>query len=366
MASLPRLMEVTKLPGVGIGVVHGDRLVWQHFAGVADKLTSRPINPETLFPAASLGKPVFAYAALQLVDEGKLELDRPLKDYLTADAPAGEREARVTARHVLSHSSGLPNWRQRPDEAYTSSFEPGTGFRYSGEGFYLLQRCVENITAVGTEQFMQDRMTSLGMRSSTYLWRADASTRLAHGHNFFWTNPNDSDYRWWGYPAQLFELIERSGKPLAAWHHEQILEASQELGRTPLTPENLLPNVASGLITTVSDYAAFLARLMAPRGDAFDLRPATRAEMMRSQSRVNSVQAWGLGVGLETVPAGSNETYLWQWGDNRGLWKNFALVHPSSRSAILVFSNGTFGMRVAERIVRAVSGQDHAAFLWVG
>lgn len=227
---------------------------------MADNLTGRAVSADTLFPAASLGKLAFAYAALQLVDEGKLDLDRPLKDYLTDDAPAGEREARITARHVLSHSSGLPNWRQRPDEPYTSGFEPGTGFRYSGEGFYLLQRCVEKITGVGAEEFMQHRMANLGMRSWTYLWRADASSRLAHGYTFFWTNPNDSDYRWWTYPAQLFEMIERSGQPLAAWHHEQVLEASRELGRTALAPEALLPNVASGLLTTVSDYAAFLAR----------------------------------------------------------------------------------------------------------
>jgi CubicO group peptidase (beta-lactamase class C family) len=366
MASLPRLMEVAKLPGVGVAVVQGDRLVWQHYAGVVDNLTMSRVGPETLFPAASLGKPLFAYAVLQLVGEGALDLDRPLRDYLTGDAPSGEREARVTARHVLGHSSGFPNWRQRPDEPYTSSFEPGTGFRYSGEGFYLLQRCVETLTGVGTEQFMQDRMTAIGMRSSTYLWRADASARLAHGHSAFWTDPGDSDYRRWEYPAQLFGAIERSGRPLATWRHEQVLEATRALGRTSLTPEYLRPNVASSLLTTVSDFAGFVVRLMAPRGDGFDLRPPVREEMLRPQSRVNSVQAWGLGVGLEWVPAGSSEEYLWQWGDNAGIWKNFVLAHPSSRSAIVVFSNGTYGMRVAERIVRNASGQDHPAFLWVG
>ncbi|HEY6375054.1 MAG TPA: serine hydrolase domain-containing protein [Edaphobacter sp.] len=185
MATLPRLMELAQLPGVGIGVVQGDQLIWQHYAGVANAATKAPITVDSLFPAASMGKPVFAYAVLQLVDEGKLDLDRPLKLYLQDNTLSGSYGERVTARHVLSHSSGLPNWRDGRDQplTLTPSFEPGTRFRYSGEGFYCLQRCVEKITGVGFEQWIQDRMMKpLGMRSSTYLWRGDGADRLVAGH----------------------------------------------------------------------------------------------------------------------------------------------------------------------------------------
>jgi hypothetical protein len=57
-------------------------------------------------------------------------------------------------------------------------------------------------------------------------------------------------------------------------------------------------------------------------------------------------------------------TYLWRWGSIAGRWLSFALVHPESRSAIVVFTNGSNGLRVAERIVRAASGHGQAAFLW--
>jgi CubicO group peptidase (beta-lactamase class C family) len=149
MVSLPRLMELAQLPGLGMGVIHGDRLVWQHYAGVANAMTKAPIAAGSIFPAASMGKQIFAYAVLQLVDEHHLDLDRPLKRYLSEDAPTGERGERITARHILSHSSGLPNWRSEGDQPLIPAFEPGTKFRYSGEGFYYLQRCVEKITGMG-------------------------------------------------------------------------------------------------------------------------------------------------------------------------------------------------------------------------
>ncbi len=163
---------------------------------------------------------------------------------------------------------------------------------------------------------------------------------------------------------QLFALIEKSGKPLGAWRHEQIVEAmaqSMVPAHTPV-PNEIVPNVAFSLLTTVADYSAFLARLVSPRNEAFDLQAATRIESMKPQSRINSVLAWGLGWGIEQDAA---REYLWQWGDNGG-WKAFALAHPESRSGIVVFTNGSNGLKVAERIVRAASGLEHAAFLWAG
>ncbi|MEO7412587.1 MAG: serine hydrolase domain-containing protein [Opitutaceae bacterium] len=365
MARLPRLMEIASLPGLGIGLVQDGRLAWEHYAGVADTGTNARVSATTLFPAASLGKPVFASAVLQLGDEGRIDLDRPLFDYLPEERPAGDRERRITTRHVLSHSSGFSNWRQDAAEPFASRFEPGTKFRYSGEGYYLLQRCVERITKTGTEAFMQERMGRWGMKTSTYLWRADAMERLAQGHSFFRDNePPSRSY--WDFNARVFELMQKSGKPAADWRHEQTLDAAKQM-RRDLTAQSMRPNVASGLFTTVQDYAAFLGRLARPPGDAADLRPATYAEMLNGRIRVNSMQRWGLGFGLESSVPEAQPEYLWQWGDNGGgIWKNFTLVHPASGSAIVAFSNGTYGMRVIQRIVNEATGRDLAAFVWVG
>ena len=263
MVSLPRLMELAQLPGLGMGVVHGNQLVWKHYAGVANTTTKTPIRADSLFPAASMGKQPFAYAALQLVDAGHLDLDRPLKDYLSEDAPSGELGGRITARHILSHSSGLPNWRSESDQPLVPAFEPGTKFRYSGEGFYYLQRCLEKITGIGCEQFMQERIFKpLGMNSSTYLWRADAGQRLVSGHR------GDEPFDNRAFPEELFHLIEKSGVPLAQWNHDRVVEEVTKVLSPPHkpVPNETSPNVAFSLLTTVADYSAFLARVTAPPG----------------------------------------------------------------------------------------------------
>jgi CubicO group peptidase (beta-lactamase class C family) len=72
LAKLPKLMEIAQLPGVGIGVVQGGKLAWTHYEGFANAQEKTPITAESIFPAASLSKQVFAYLALGLADEGKL------------------------------------------------------------------------------------------------------------------------------------------------------------------------------------------------------------------------------------------------------------------------------------------------------
>lgn len=358
MDSLLRLMELAQLPGLGVGIIHGDRLVWQHYQGVANAVTRAPITADSMFPAASMGKQIFAYAVLQLADRHQLDLDRPLKTYVSDDAPTGLFGERITARHILSHSSGLPNWRDEANEPLVPAFEPGTKFRYSGEGFYYLQRCVEKVTGVGCEAFMQEHLFKpLGMSSSTYLWRADAVQRLVSGHR------GDEPFDNRAFPVQLFQLIEKSGVPLQQWNHDRIVEEMAKVLSPPHrpVPNETSPNVAFGLLTTVADYSRFVARITQPRGDAFDLTPESRSAMMKPYSHVNSALAWGLGWGIEEE---SEVRYLWQWGDNGG-WKNIVIVHPESRSALVVFTNGNKGMRVVERIAKATTGRDHVMFLWI-
>jgi CubicO group peptidase (beta-lactamase class C family) len=358
LETLPHLMELAELPGIGMGVVHGDRLTWQHYAGLANAETKTPVTEASIFPAASMGKQVFAWAVLQLVQEGKLDLDRPLKEYLEDGAPTGKWSELICARHVLSHSSGLPNWRSKKDQALTPGFEPGTKFRYSGEGYYYLQRCIEHITGIAAEQFLQDTvMKKAGMNSSTYLWRADAETRFVSGHD------GNEPFANHEFAKKLFTIIQSSGKPLASWHHEEIVAAmSKEPSAGSLLPTKISPNAAFSLLTTVGDYCAFVARIVGPQGEAADVNSALRAQMIKPYSHINSALSWGLGWGIEQEGAGPR--FLWQWGDNGG-WKNFVLVHPESRSGIALFSNSGNGMRVIERIVHAATDQDHAAFLWV-
>lgn len=354
LATLPHLMELAQLPGLGMGVIEEGQPSGQTYLGLANATTKVPINADSLFPAASMGKQVFAYGALLLVEQGKLDLDRPVKEYLSDGAPTGKWSDKITARHILSHSSGLPNWR--PEKDLTAAFEPGTKFGYSGEGFYFLQRCMEHITGVGAEQWLQDTvMKPIGMTSSTYLWRADGDARIVSGHRR--NDPFDNT----GFAKQLFALIEASGKPLGTWHHEEIVAAmsKDKPAGAQLMPNEISPNVAFSLLTTVSDYSRFLARVLSPTSQ--DRTSVFREGICKPISRVNSALGWGLGFGIEQE--GARPKYLWQWGDNGG-WKNLFLIHPETRSGVVVFTNGENGMRVVERVMRAATGEDQAAFLW--
>src|SRR5687767_7668220 len=97
IAALPGLMQLSGVPGLSMAVVHGGAVAWTHYSGVMDVEKNRGVTSRTLFPAASLSKPVFAYAALRLVDQGELDLDRPLKRYVPDHAPADARGDLITA-----------------------------------------------------------------------------------------------------------------------------------------------------------------------------------------------------------------------------------------------------------------------------
>jgi CubicO group peptidase (beta-lactamase class C family) len=358
VASLPHLMDLAWLPGMGIAVVCPGQPVWQHYLGVANASTKTAITAESLFPAASMGKPIFACVVLKMAQDGAIDLDRPLNEYLQVDALTGQWGDKVTARHVLTHSTGLPNWRSQDNQKLTPVFEPGSRFQYSGEGFFHLQRVVEHITGAGFESIMQERIFKpLGMSSSTYLWLPDAGGRLVAGHN----GPNPFYNR--EINVMVFEVIQASGKPLSFWTTEQIGDAlMKKTGKsTPPPPNEFVPNVAFGLLTTVVDYARFVSALVDPQNATLGLSPAMHTAMQTPVSHVNSALSWGLGIGIEQV---DGQSYLWQWGDNGG-WKNFILAHPPTRTGIVVFTNGNNGQRVNERILRAATGIEHPAFLWV-
>jgi CubicO group peptidase (beta-lactamase class C family) len=357
MTQLPYLMDVAWLPGIAIGVVQHGKTIWQHYAGFANGKTKTPITESSLFTGASCGKPIFACLVLKMAQDGAIDLDRPVNQYLLDDVLTGQWGDKVTPRHVLSHSTGLPNWRGDGSEKLTPAFEPGSRFQYSGEGFFHLQRVVEHITGKGFEALMQEKIfTPLGMTSSTFLWLADADERYVAGHNGLISMYNCET------PKMVFDLIRNSGKPATFWTYEQIAEAIKtKTGKTAPAPSNFSPNVAFSLLTTLPDYTRFLAALVDPENTALGLSPATRQAMHSPVSKVNSAISWGLGIGIEQV---QGEQYLWQWGDNGG-WKNFILVHLPSRTAFASFSNGNNGAKVNDRIVDAATGIRHPAFLWI-
>ncbi len=253
---------------MSIGLIRDGKLVWTGTFGVANSKTNAPVTGKTVFEAASLSKPVFAYGVLKLVDEGKLNLDTPLNKYLgnNYDVKNDDRINLITARRVLSHTSGFPNWRSGDRTAdLPINFTPGEKWSYSGEGMVYLGKVVEKITGKPIAEYLQESvLTPLGMTSSSYIWQ------------------------------DRYDSIK-------AWRHDLMgnLNGRIQPEKGSTQPESA--NVAASLVTNAEDYGKFLVAML----NGVGLKKETWKEMLTPQVRVNSKYpelAWGLGWGLETMP----------------------------------------------------------------
>ncbi len=183
------------LAGLAVAVVRGEEVAMRGF-GVRDVRTGEPVTPETMFHLASVSKPFVATAVMALAARGELDLDAPLTDHVPEFSLADGRAAEVTARGLLSHTSGLGDvtdyyWHepQLGDEALSDfarslsgwrlTFDPGTKSSYSNAGYELLGLLVSRVAGTTFEQAMTDLVLApAGMPRSTFL-RADVPAELA-------------------------------------------------------------------------------------------------------------------------------------------------------------------------------------------
>jgi CubicO group peptidase (beta-lactamase class C family) len=176
-------MKDGDVPGLSLAVVKDGRVLFHGAFGAKDVSTGARVGDDTIFEAASLSKPVFAYAVAKLVDARKLDLDTSVSKYLPGDYVDDPRLRLITVRHVLSHTTGFPNWR--PDgQRLKIHFAPGERFSYSGEGFVYLQKAVERSTGETLEALMKRLVFEpLRMTSSSYVWEERFEGRKATGHD---------------------------------------------------------------------------------------------------------------------------------------------------------------------------------------
>jgi len=310
----PELLTHTRAPGFALARADATGVTWTHAVGFRSADHAVAVDADTRYGAASLSKPLVAYALLRLVDEEVLELDRPLVDYAPLpDLAHDPRHRRLTARHVLAHTTGLPNWRPRGGRLEFEA-SPGERWGYSGEGFVLLAGVAEELTGLTLEELCTELVFEpLGMGSATFAFGAEL-------------------------------------EDLAPPHDEE--------GR-PVPVRGAGVNAAASLTCTVTDYARFLSALL--RGEG--LSEGLVSEMRRAQARTSAGVAWGLGLGLEDQPGGPA---LWQWGHNGG-YRAFAWLSPSRGEAFVWFCNGDGGMLVLRDLLRLATGvREHPALDHLG
>lgn len=327
---IPRLLEEGIVPGLSMALIQKGELAWHHGFGVKNSQTKEPVVANTMFEAASLSKPVFAYAVLKLVDAGKLDLDTPLNKYLPGNYDVGDdaRINQITARHVMSHTPGFPNWR-RQGGPLTIHFTPGERFSYSGEGFVYLSKVVEHIAGEKFNDFMKKMVFDpLGMTDSSYVWQDGYATQMTirHRANGDQTGQNKS----------------------------------------------LQPNAAASLRTTAQDYGRFLVAILQGTGlkketarlmltPQIKLSESGTNNIGRAPEKLSATLSWGLGWGLQTTGDGIS---FWHWGDN-GDSKAYVVVNEKQKLGVVIFANSANGLTIVPEIVSEAIGGEQPALVWL-
>jgi CubicO group peptidase (beta-lactamase class C family) len=361
--SLETLMRLSGVPGMSIAVLDRGVLAWQRQLGFADAQTGAQVGADTLFEAASTSKPVFAYAVLRLVDNGTLQLDRPLSSYLRPPyLPQDARLDRITARHVLTHSSGLPNWGvEGKPETFLPEFEPGTRYRYSGEGFFWLQLVAEKLTGQGLDALMRELVFEpAGMSRSSFVLDTDMVPDLAYGHTGGRRAPQQGLRDILGL---ITPLAKTWRKPVREWAHADWLRAAATLDPTRPTQRVRFQNAASSLFTTASDYAKFLGALMdsAPRAP-WHISAPLRREMLSPLLEVkDGTGLWrGLGWSIERC---AGTLRFGHEGNNDGRATAYVGAEAAAGRGLVVLTNDGAGFGLYQRVVRGATRCDQLSFI---
>ena len=309
---LAQLLGAFDVPGLALATLTGCEVDDEVLvAGEAMLDPDVPVTPETAFEAASLSKPVFAWLVLSLVDEGVIDLDRPIAETFDyARLPDKAAYAQITPRMILTHRTGLPNWVDGATDFFerTASIPfdapPGTAYTYSGEAFQLLQLFVERETGMTLQQLFRERLGGF-MPHSTFVQPLPKGVAPSRGYR----SASDA----------------KSGR-----------------GMTNLGDRG---GAAYSLVTTAEDYARFLSHVCKREG----MSAGTYAEMLRSQSPVPEDMApfpasYGLGWMTATLPEGT----LVGHGGNNDEYRAFAGFIRESGDGLVILTNGANGQALID------------------
>ena len=318
---LDKIVEAFKdyyqIPGVSLAVVKNGHLALKRHYGVANATTMEPVSDRTRFEIASVSKTLFAFLVHRLTEKGILDMDKPLFDYVPFESIVHDgRHRKLTARLVLSHQTGLPNWLwNRPrdwENQEKGEFigDPGDGFYYSGEAYEYLMRVVEKVTGSSVQQLMDVEVFGVfGMTQSSYTAKPDFSHEIAVGH------------------YQMLPMY---------W------EVHQE------------PWVAGSMYSTVEDLSRFAVGLLNQKG----LSSEGYKEMWEPQIAIEpwvlnyggSRQYWSLGFEVEDTPEGR----FYHHDGSNGDFESRLCINPEKNYGYILLTNNGHGEYLDRVMQRAL------------
>jgi len=342
-ATVSRAMQNAKVTGVGLAILNDGRVVYLKSYGQRDVSSAKPLTPDSIMSAASFTKVAFAYLVMQLVQDGVIELNKPVYQYLSKPLPelreykdlAGDhRWKKITPRMLLSHTSGFPNWRRfTPDQELHINFEPGSRYAYSGEGIALLQFVVESATKKSLEDLMREKVFEpLNMTRTSMTWHLSYEENHAEGYD----------------------------------------ENEQSLG----PQRRLIADAAGSMKTTPRDFALFLQAI----ANGQQLRTDTLNLMLTPQTRIKSKHqfptlspeitdendpiklSYGLGWGLYSSPYG--EAFFKEGHDDG--WHNYCVYFRQPKIGMVIMTNSSNGETIYDALLQTLQNNNFTPLEWEG
>lgn len=346
-AKIVHLMKAANVSGIAISVFNENRPVFTKTFGFANVQNRIPLRNNSEMYGASLAKMVFAYIVMQFVQEKVIDLDTPLVTYLKKPLPDykingwnrgyqdlknDDRYKKITARMCLTHTTGFPNWRWfEPGRKLKFIFDPGSRYSYSGEGLYLLQFVLEQVTGKDYETISRERVFNpLGMLHTSQVWQSRFDSAICYGHNAK------------GEPYELMKWNEASA--------------------------------GGSMTTTLDDFTKFYSAFISGK----DLSKERFTEMTTTQLRIRSrsqfgplaiidstdndnIQlGYGLGVGVFNTPYGRA---FFKEGHDDG-WGHYSICYPDKQIAIVIMTNNDNGEGIFKELLSYAIGDVFTPWQW--
>lgn len=344
------LMDSAKVEGLSLAILNNNMPVYVKAYGYKNEHKKELLDTATINYAASFSKAVFAVLVLKLKEQGIINLDKPLYQYLKNPISDYEdlvglgedkRYKEITARMCLSHTTGLPNIRYiHPTTGVIDTlgtlkiyFKPGSRYAYSGEGIKFLQLVVEEITGKNVEELAQEQIFKpLKMFRTGYTWHDRFGDNFAIGHL------ND--------------------------------------GRIMIKKKRTIPNAAGSLVTTISDFSKFVSGLM--QGELLKMKSFD--EMLKPQIKIVSKYqfptitdetttdnekihlSYGLGWGLLKCKYGKA---FFKEGHSDA-WRNYTINFVDKGISIIIICNSENGEALFKELLEKLIGDTCTPWEWEG
>ena len=346
------LVDSARVTGLAISVFNKNEVVYKQAFGKANAHNGVELKTNHLFYGASFSKAVFGYIVGELVNEGVIDLDKPLQEYLEVPIPeiytdkvidfrdliGDNRYEKITAKMCLSHTTGFPNWRwiPRPGQSDTDQklriyFDPGSEYSYSGEGMMLLQHVIEQITGEDYEKLAREKVFNpLEMNTTSYAWQDDFEYIYCHGHDI-----------------------------------NQVVIGKDKSDRA---------RAAGSMETTLDDYSKFIQHILKLTADSSAITNLIFMPSIRIRSKAqfgpmaleqtnendNIELSYGLGWGLLKSPYGYG---AFKEGHGEG-FQHYSIIFPNKQIGVVILSNSDNAESIFKELLEISIGDVYTPWKW--